>query len=553
MTWPSGPLLPLLVLIWPLLLGLCAAWPAWRGRALWVLPAAPLPALACALFWTTEPTLAPDLLLGVVLVLDAPGALLLGVVALIWLAGGIFAIGYFRAPRKPAVFAGAWCVALSGNLGVMLAGDAATFYVAFAAVSLAAYWLVVHDGTPRALSAGRVYLVLALLGEALLLLGLLLGVHAAASLEVAAVGAAMAEAPFALACLILGFGIKAGMVPVHMWLPLAHPAAPTPASAVLSGAIVKAGIIGLLRFLPDDAGLWSEGLAVLGLVGAYGAVLVGLTQHNAKAVLAYSTISQMGLVMAALGVGLRQEAVFYAAHHGLAKAALFLGVGVLAATGRRHLPWVVALAALAGLSVAGAPLSGGALAKAAIKPGFEGWQGLAVVLSAIGTALLLGRALWLCARGHAAAPGAWPAPLLWVPWLGLTLAALLLPWILLGGFTDLTPGYALAGQALWDGTWPLLVAAALAGVALVVKPPNPPLPEGDLILPLGRAARRVVVALRRLPATTPRLGAIDTSRARQALVRAEMALLPWRRGGLVAVLLVLAVAVALMGAVVPAR
>ena len=545
MSLVTGPLLPLIALAWPLVLGLAAALPAWRARALWVLPAAPLPALLLALAGSDGSTVVPGLLLGTMLMLDPAGRLLLGVVALIWIAAGLYALAYFRPSRKLAAFAGFWCLTLSGNLGVMLAADVATFYVAFAAVSLAAYWLVVHDATPRALSAGRVYLVLTLGGEALLLAGLLLGAHAAGGIEVGAVAAALADAPIALTCIVLGFGLKAGMLPLHMWLPLAHPAAPTPASATLSGAIVKAGIIGLVRFLPEDPGLWSGALVWLGLLGAYFGVLVGLTQRNAKAVLAYSTISQMGLAIAALGAGLRAEATLYAAHHGFAKGALFLGVGVLAASGRRHLRWLVPLAALPTLSVAGAPLSGGAIAKAAIKSGFAGWTEGAVVLSAAGTALLLGRALWISARGHAAADDARPKALLWVPWLGLTLAALLLPWVLIGRFSALSAGDVLRLPALWDGVWPLLVAAGLAGIALLAGLRTPPVPEGDVIAPLGRAVRIAVVALRRIPEPAPRrLDLPRLRRGEEALERIEASLLRWRHGGFVVAMLVLLLALA---------
>ena len=100
-----------------------------------------------------------------------------------------------------------------------------------------------------------------------------------------------------------------GLVPLHVWLPLAHPAAPMPASAVLSGAIIKAGVIGLIRFLPLDGSLadWSAGLTSLGLVTAFYAVAVGITQANPKTVLAYSSVSQMGFVAAVLGAGLRRQ------------------------------------------------------------------------------------------------------------------------------------------------------------------------------------------------------------------------------------------------------
>lgn len=547
MSLVTGPLLPFVALIWPLLLGLAAAWPAWRDRALLVLPAAPLPALLLALLGADGESSSAAVLLGTRLVLDPSGRLLLGMVALIWLAAGVFAIGYFRRPEKPAVFAGFWCLTLSGNLCVMLSADVASFYVGFAAVSLAAYWLVVHDGSARALAAGRLYLVLALLGEALLLVGLMLGAAAAGSLGIAAVAASLGEAPLALTCLILGFGLKAGMIPLHIWLPLAHPAAPTPASAVLSGAIVKAGIIGLVRFLPENLGFWTEGLVWLGLAGAYLGVLLGLTQHNAKAVLAYSTISQMGLVVATLGIGLRGEAVLYAAHHGFAKAALFLGVGVLAATGRQALPWVVGLAALPALSIAGAPLLGGALVKAAIKPGFVAWQEWAVTLSAMGTALLLGRAIWLAARGHDKAAEAQPAPVLCVPWAVLTLAALLLPWLLLADFSRVTPGYAAGGSAMWDAAWPLLLAGLAAGAVLLLRVRAPRLPEGDLVVPLAVVARAIMRGLRRIPEPgAPRLPLPRPEFGQAALARLEAGMLPWRRGGVLAALLVLALAVSLV-------
>jgi formate hydrogenlyase subunit 3/multisubunit Na+/H+ antiporter MnhD subunit len=146
--------------------------------------------------------------------------------------------------------------------------------------------------------------VIAIAGEVFLLLGLLLGAAAAGGVDIAAIRAALGTSgtgPVAIALLVAGFGIKAGLVPLHVWLPLAHPAAPVPASAVLSGAIVKAGLFGLILFLPDGA--YGALLMGLGLTGAFGAALWGLTQPNPKAVLAYSTVSQMGLMVMFVGAG----------------------------------------------------------------------------------------------------------------------------------------------------------------------------------------------------------------------------------------------------------
>jgi formate hydrogenlyase subunit 3/multisubunit Na+/H+ antiporter MnhD subunit len=132
---------------------------------------------------------------------------------------------------------------------------------------------------------------------------------------------------------------------MHGWMPLAYTAAPIPAAAVLSGAAVKAGVIGLIRFLPFEAALpgWGDALVVFGFVSAFYGVAIGITQRNPKAVLAYSSISQMGVIAVVLGMGLAAadkgaalDAAFYAAHHVLVKSALFLAIGVVAATSSRR-------------------------------------------------------------------------------------------------------------------------------------------------------------------------------------------------------------------------
>ncbi len=331
------------------LLVLAAASRGWR----WLprtLGLAPLPGLAAALLWRDGAILVLDpdglrLTLG----LDRPRALLLGATALLWSLAGAYAGTYLRGDRQAGRFAVYWLLTLTGCLGVFLAGDLASFYLLYSLMSLAAYGLVVHDGTPAARRAATVYLVLAVLGEAFLLIAFVL-LHAASpgdSLLIRDVVAALPDSPHRLQTLIfllLGFGLKMGLVPLHGWLPLAHPAAPMPASAGLSGAIVKTGGIGVVAFVPWAAPLPDAGavLLAMGLFSAFYAVLMGITQANPKTVLAYSTVSQMGLVAAVLGAGLglgsadaALVAAFYAVHHVLVKGALFLAVGVAAKTPAR--------------------------------------------------------------------------------------------------------------------------------------------------------------------------------------------------------------------------
>lgn len=277
----TGPILPLAALAWPLLLAALIALPELRTHGVRLLPLAPLPALWLALAGNEAVTTAPGLLLGVTLGLTEGGRLLLGMAAALWCLAGLAAQPMAGKPSA-ALFAGFWLLTLTGNLGVFVARDIVTFYVAFAAVSLAAWFLIVHDRSAKAMRAGKVYIVIALAGEVPLLVGLLLGADAAGSMMIADVRDAIRVTGLVL--LVIGFGIKAGLVPLHVWLPLAHPAAPVPASAVLSGAIVKAGLFGLLLFLPEAT--FGPVLTGLGVTGAFAAALWGLTQWDAKAVLA---------------------------------------------------------------------------------------------------------------------------------------------------------------------------------------------------------------------------------------------------------------------------
>ncbi len=489
---------------------------------------APLPGLAAALLAQDAPPLVFDpQRLQLTLALDAPSALLLGVAAFLWLTAGAYASTYLRADPHRERFAVCWLLTLTGSLGVFLAGDLATFYVLFALVSLAAYGLVVQDGTPKARQAGVIYLALAVIGEIFLLAGFVLLAAASPgdSLAIRAVTAALPGSPWLTAtivCLLAGFGLKAGLVPLHVWLPIAHPAAPMPASAVLSGAIIKAGIIGLIAFLPLATALpgWGAALTALGLVTAFYGVAIGITQPNPKTILAYSSVSQMGVVAAVLGMswsvgdaGGAMPAAQYAAHHVLAKGALFLAVGIVASAGGARVWLVLAVAAVLALGMGGLPLTGGALAKLTVKPLLgDGLVATLASLSGAGTTLLmlhfLGR-LVATRTGKGTAP---PAGLM-LPWLVTAIAAVAVPWLLY------PTADALAPAVLWDSAWPVLLGTVLA-VALHLwghqlprvprRRPRRPLPRRDA------PARRL-----RRPAGAPRGRPAPLARGRRAVAGAD--------------------------------
>ncbi|MFO0156831.1 MAG: complex I subunit 5 family protein [Alphaproteobacteria bacterium] len=500
------PLVPLL----PLLMLLALAWPVTRGRVMGALWLAPLPALLIApLALGSSLVFYPG---GVrfTLLLDAPGALLLGGAALLWSAAGVFARAQMGKGPMAKRFAAWWLLTLAGCLGVFIAGDLLSFYLAFAVVSLAAFGLVAHDGTEKARRAGGLYLLLAVIGEIALLLAFALlhgraGTESIAIADVAPVLRTTPGGPVIAMLLILGFGLKMGLMPLHVWLPIAHPAAPAPGSAVLSGAIIKAGVIGLVRFLPFDGAPAPDGalLTALGFATAYWGVAMGLTQRNPKTILAYSSVSQMGVVAATLGMGLTLglaetpiHAAFYALHHMLAKGALFLGVGLALATGPGGRALVLPLALLLALGFGGLPPTGGALAKAAVKPELgEGLAAAAAMLSAFGSTALM---LHFVHQLRAAMLEAPTAKLHWGlggPWLILGLAALVLPWSLYGAVTGKAP------EGLWSAASiaPILAGAAFALLWARIFPRVPEVPAGDLLVfaergsPMRDAMARFVV------------------------------------------------------------
>jgi formate hydrogenlyase subunit 3/multisubunit Na+/H+ antiporter MnhD subunit len=417
-----------------------------------LMPWASLPAFAAALTIPVGTTVSvPGVLLGLELRLDATAQVFLVFTALLWWLAGVFASAYLHgASGRHTSFWVCFSLAMSGNLGVAVAADVLSFYAWFTMMSLASYGLVVHDGSAKAVRAGRVYMRFAVAGELALFAGLVGLVSHTGTL---AFGAVTTGVPaWALACAAAGFGVKAGVLGLHAWLPLAHPAAPVPASAVLSGAMIKTGVLGWLRLLPLGAAgfeAWGWMLFGLGVAAAFYGAAAGVVQREAKSVLAYSSVSQMGLITAGLGFGLARPewsdaalvaVLLYVVHHAIAKASLFLAVGVATHAGPRLAVLVTIGAALPALSLAGAPLTSGALAKTLLKmPLLESDAAGPILvgllsLAAVGTTLLMLRFLVLL-RASARAASAGPQwGLLW-PWTLLLVAGpvlALLPWPAVG-------------------------------------------------------------------------------------------------------------------------
>jgi formate hydrogenlyase subunit 3/multisubunit Na+/H+ antiporter MnhD subunit len=482
-----------------------------RARILTLLPFAPLPGISAALLCVG----APPLRLGSgswapVLMLDLVGAILLGTAALLWALAALYARRYLRGGDNAGRFGVAWLMTLTGCLGAFVAADMVTLYLLLGLLTLGACGLVLHDQTPDAWRGGGMYLGLALFGESCALMGFVLLASASPEpgLLIREAVQALPTSPtrdLTLALLIVGLGLKAGLVPLHMWMPLAHAAAPVPASAVLSGAVVKVGIVGLMRFLPLDFAMpdWGQLLAAAGLFTALYGVAIGITQSHPKAVLAYSSVSQMGVVVAVLGMGWAAgdasaavSAAFYASHHVLVKGVLFLAVGLAAATAAPRLLWpLLVVSAVLGLGLGGLPLTGGALAKYAVKgPLGDGLAGTIGKVSAAGTTLLILhfvhrlRAFASQRAGEVAPAG------LWWPWCLLALASVIVPWALYLSAPGGTVDNVLAPAALWAATVPMLAGAAAAFALQRFGAALPRVPLGDLVRLIDAAVGRAVAA-----------------------------------------------------------
>ena len=302
----------------------------------------------------------------------------------------VFSAGYFRDSEgtAPGLLCLQYHIFLAAMALVLVADDAYVFMVAWETMALSSFFLVTTDHRiPEIRRAGFLYLLIAHIGAIAILLcfGVLQGGsgdYSFGSMRSMVLPGAWSSIAFGLA--IFGFGAKAGLLPLHVWLPEAHPAAPSPVSALMSGVMLKTAIYGLLRVTFDllNGQLWWWGVValVLGLLTALFGVIFATVQSDMKRLLAYSSIENIGIIVAGMGLAILFKAhdktllaalaltatLYHALNHAFFKSLLFLATGaVLHATKERSLgklgglihrmPWVAWLALVGTLAMAGLP------------------------------------------------------------------------------------------------------------------------------------------------------------------------------------------------------
>jgi len=295
--------------------------------------------------------------------LDALAAWFLVPTALVGAAATVFGVGYLgkeRTHRSPAAAHAGLALLLAGMAGVLVARSAVLFLLVWEIMAVSAYLLIVFDHEAAAVrKAGLLYLVLTHVGTLALLIMFLVWGQAAPDLRFSSLAATVpalgGRAAVILLLATLGFGIKAGIAPLHVWLPGAHAAAPSHVSAVLSGVMLKMGVYGLLRVIGLLGGApiwWAWLIFTAGTASAVLGVLWALRQHDLKRLLAYSSVENIGLVMVGLGLGTLgaayhrpvvaalgyAAALYHVLNHALFKSLLFFAAGAVAAqTGTREL------------------------------------------------------------------------------------------------------------------------------------------------------------------------------------------------------------------------
>ncbi|MDF1542211.1 MAG: proton-conducting transporter membrane subunit [Anaerosomatales bacterium] len=406
--------LPALLVLWPLLCAL-AVRPLgrWRedvrnGFVLFATGVTLLGAAALIPVLSAEHKITSDipvLVSTLHFVVDPFGMLFALFTTFVWFAATLHALDYMQHEKNRDRFHTTSLVVLGAMLGVVLAGDLITLYLFFEVLGLVAFLFVIHTETEEAKCASVKYLWMTVLGGLALVGGIFLTYalgHTGAIGPIPLEGGTETLRWVTFGLLVLGFGVKAGMLPVHVWLPDAHPVAPSPASALLSGVMIKAGAYGIFRtvtalFRPEvveevSEELWHMtsdfGLVVLwiGIATMSIGVVLALGQHNAKRMLAYHSVSQMGFILAGIGAagylgshGAMGVAggLLHVVNHALFKGALFLGIGAVAfRTGElnmyklgglwRKMPWTFVFMLIAAAGITGVPLFNGFVSKCLI-------------------------------------------------------------------------------------------------------------------------------------------------------------------------------------------
>ena len=348
---------------------------------------------------------------------DALGFYIGLIAVVIWMFSSFFAIEFMRKKQSQIRYDIFSLLTLVGMLGVVFSGDLFTLYFFFELLSVASLVLVIHEQTPAAMRGGVIYIFMGICGGLILLMSILLTYSLTGSIDLAVVGLGLKGSkwlPLIFWGYVLGFGVKAGIFPLHYWMPSAYPETPTCAVALSSGVMIKAGAYGITRTIYSIIGLDAlrgSALVPILLGMALFSIFIGsaaaINQKDIKKLLGYSSVSQIGYII--LGLTLLSPlgltaGILHMFNHAIIKVALFLCAGVfIHYTGSGHLddlkgigkrmPLMTACFTMAALSMIGLPPFNGFISKwflalGALEAVKVGSYSLWVGILAVGTLIL---------------------------------------------------------------------------------------------------------------------------------------------------------------------
>lgn len=351
--------------------------------------------------------------------IDRLSAVFIILISIVGALAAVYGRGYLSGhDQDPRAAGRSWCwfnILLAAMLTVVCARDGMTFLIAWEVMSLASFFLVMFDHEkPGVTRSGWIYLVTTHIGTAFLFfMFMLMGDGGTLDFtSITASGRLSATTGIKTVVFIaalVGFGTKAGLVPAHIWLPEAHPAAPSHVSAVMSGVMIKTGIYGILRVLTmlgAPPAWWGWTLIILGVVAGIFGVLFALAQHDLKRLLAYHSIENIGIIVLGIGVGLLGAtygnpvvstlgycgAILHTINHGIFKSLLFLGAGsVFHATGIRDVDKLGGL--MKRMPVTGSTFLIGAAAISALPP-LNGFMSEFLIFSGAFGLIVAGVSVW---------------------------------------------------------------------------------------------------------------------------------------------------------------
>ncbi|MBI5024388.1 MAG: hydrogenase [Candidatus Omnitrophica bacterium] len=444
---------------------------------------------------------------------DPLSAFFLLTITILFLSAGVYGYGYLKSDkeRNLSVHYALYHAALISLMLVVTAKNAVLFLVAWELMALSSYFLIMfHDEKKAVREAGYLYLIVTHTGTFCLWVMFLLMARQSGSMDFDQMALASFPLPLAGALFILGiigFGVKAGFIPLHIWLPHAHPAAPSHISAVLSGVMIKMGVYGLMRtiLIIKDFPEWcAVTLLLIGMISGVGGVLYALGQHEIKKLLAYHSVENIGIITLGLGTGLWGQichnefaaligyagAFLHVFNHAVFKGLLFLSAGSLIRSTRtgeidrlggllKRLPWTGHLFLIGALAICGLPLFNGFVSEWLVyRALFEGMfhfelNGIALSsLAVISLALIGGLAAACFAKAFGAI------------FLGNS-RSIDITHVTENSVLMCVPMAVLGGICVWIGLFPaVMVSFALGAAATMTSSPISSATEGVIIAPL---------------------------------------------------------------------